>query len=102
EAVSEPSPVAIGPSHFAYQGTEPWSIACGMRGGHLGFVPAAALRTPALVQYPVGHAHHDRRQLKHLMRMVRLEQGEHAVPTRTLLGPHLVHGRGCQKHLAMA
>jgi hypothetical protein len=86
--------VAVGPGQFPHEGTEPWSVACGMFGRHLGLGPTATLHTPALMQHPVRHLHRDGRQFKHLMRVVRPKQGQRRVPTRTLLGPHLVHGRG--------
>ena len=73
-----------------------------MLGRHLGLSPAPTVCTPALMQYPVGHVHRDRRQLKHLMRMVRRRQGKRRVATRTPLGPQFLDRRGRQEHLAMA
>ncbi len=87
-------PVAVGPGYFAHERTEPWAIPRGMLSGHLGFAPAPAVRAPALVQHPVRHVHRDRRQLKHLMRMVRRGQGKRRVAACTLLGPHLGEIRG--------
>src|SRR5262245_25338857 len=54
---------------------------------YLGFPPAPTVWTPALVQPPVCHLRRDGRQCKPLMRMVRLDQGERRVPTRTSLRP---------------
>jgi hypothetical protein len=85
--------VAIGPSHFAHERTESGPIARGMLRRHLGFMPAAALRTPALVQHPVRHLHLNGRPFQHLMCGVRSEQGQRRVPTRAPLGPYLAHGR---------
>src|SRR5215813_11085797 len=68
----------------------------------LRFGPAATVPTPALVQDPVRHLHRDRGQLDPLMRMVRLEQGQRHVPTRTPLRPEIVHRCRWQQHLAMA
>ena len=52
-----------------------------MLGRDLGFGPAPAVQTPALVQHPVRHVHRDRRQLKHLMRVVGYDQGKRRVAT---------------------
>ena len=71
-----------------------------MLSGHLGFTPASAVRTPALVQHPVGHLQRDRWQLG-LMRVVRRGQGKRRVATRTPRGPQLPDRRGRQEHLAM-
>ena len=81
--------VAVRPGEFPHEGTEAGSIPGGMLGRHLGFTPAAAVRTPALVQHPVRHLHRDGRQLKDLMRVVRCGQGKRRVATRTLLRPQL-------------
>ena len=102
QALHDTPPVAVGPRHFGHERTEPWAIPRGMLGRHLGFTPAPTVRTPALMQYPVGHVHRDRRQLKHLMRMVGRGQGKRRVATRTPLGPQFLDRRGRQEYLAMA
>jgi len=94
KGLHDPSPVAIGPGHFAHQGTQPWAIPRGMLSGHLGFAPATTVRTPPLMQHPVGHFHRDRGQLKHLMGVVRRGQGKRRVATRTPLGPQFLERRG--------
>ncbi len=84
---------AVGPDHFAHACTESGPVPRGMLNRHLGFLPAAAFWTPALVQQPVRHLHRDGRHLKYLMRVVWPAMGQRRMPTRTLLGPHLAHGR---------
>jgi hypothetical protein len=71
KGLDHPPSVAVGPGHFTHERTEPWAIPCGMLSGHLSFTPAPTVRAPALMQHPVGHVQCDRRQLKHLMHMVR-------------------------------
>src|SRR5262245_14518894 len=94
--------VAIRLRQFRHEGREPWAVAYVVLGRYLGFGPAPAVPTPPLMQDPVRHLHRDGRQFQHPMRVVRPEQGQRRAPTRTLLGPQLVHGRGRQEHLAMA
>ena len=90
KGLHDTSAVAVCPGQLAHEGTEPGAVACGMLGRYLGFGPAATVHTPALVQYPVRHLHRDRRQLDHLMRVVRRGQGKRRVATRTPLGPQLL------------
>ena len=66
KGLHDPPPVAVGPGYFAHEGTEAWAIPRGMLGGHVGFTPTPAVRTPALMQHPVGHVQRNRRQLQHL------------------------------------
>src|SRR5262245_48205161 len=72
-----------------------------MLGGHLRFAPVATVRTPALMQDPVGHLHRDQWQLQHVMRVVRPRQGKCRVATWTPLGSQLLDRCGKQKRLMM-
>ena len=95
------SAIPVCPSQFPHEGTEPRSVACGMCGRYLRFGPAATVHTPALVQYPVRHLHRDRGQLDHLMRVVRLEQGNVMFRTHTARGSAPAPSWG-EERLAMA
>src|SRR5205823_13318204 len=94
--------VAIRPRQFTQEGTEPWGVTYASLGRHLGLGPATAVPTPPLMQDPVRHLHRNGRQFKHLMCVLRSEQGQCRVPTRTPLRPYLMYSRGRQLHLALA
>ena len=50
-----------------------------MLGWYVRFAPAPTVRTPALMQHPVGHLHCNRWQLQHLVRVVRRARGKRRV-----------------------
>ena len=91
EVLDEASRGPVHASEFTDERRQARAIAGLMLAWHLGFERAATAATGALMQDEMGDVHLDRRQLDHLMGVVRRQRDQLAMATGTRGGLDQVH-----------